>query len=113
MKDFYVKYEYVRRNQYVGGLEVFFVVNIKVLNIRFWKDLNENKVVIVNKFVMNVGENSGNFQEILKWVIRDMCLVEESEISSFFENSSLCFFFVKILQKLKSVNDIVYFDDLL
>lgn len=113
MKDFYVKYEYVRRNQYVRGLEVFFVVNIKVLDIRFWMDLNENKVVIVNKFVMNVGENSGNFQEILKWVIRDMCLVEESEIISFFENSILSFFFVKILQKLKSVNDIVYFDDLL
>lgn len=111
MKDPYAKYEHVRRNQHVRGLEAPFVANTKVPDTRFWTDLNENKVVIANKFVMNVGENSGNFQEISKWVTRDMCPAEESEITSFFENSSS--FPAKISQKLKSANDIVYPDDLL
>lgn len=113
MKDPYAKYEHVRRNQHVGGLEAPFVANTKVPNTRFWKDLNENKVVIANKFVMDAGENSEDFQEITKWVTRDMCPAEESEISSFFENSSSCSFPAKISQKLKSANDIVYPDDLL
>lgn len=113
IKDPYSKYEHVRKNQHVVGLEAPFVTNTKVPDARFWKDLNEGKVGLAKKFVMNSEENSGHFQEISQWVTRDMCPAEESEITGFFENSNSCSFPAKISQKLKSANTIVYPDDLL
>lgn len=113
IKDPYAKYEHLRKNQHVVGLEAPFVTNTKVPDARFWKDLNEGKVGLAKKFVMNSEENSGHFQEISQWVTRDMCPAEESEITGFFENSYSCSFPAKISQKLKSTNTIVCPDDLL